>query len=73
MIGLRVSDSLGLQDVDYTTVNIANSNVRPLIESFTPVNRTVDILTNQSKTFHIDASDPDGDRVDLTLVFRWDT
>ena len=64
MIGLRVSDSLGLQDVDYTTVNIANSNVRPLIESFTPVNRTVDILTNQSKTFHIDASDPDGDRVD---------
>lgn len=55
---LRVSDSLGYDEVEFS-VEIVNENDAPDIDSFSPGNNFVKILEGSSKMFSIDYSDLD--------------
>ena len=62
-IGLRVTDNSGYSDIDYSSINITNSNHLPALTNFSPSNLTTALFVNSSQLFEIGVSDIEGDNI----------
>jgi hypothetical protein len=69
LVGLKVTDNDGNEDVAYAKVSVASINGPPVIESCSPTDPSVRIAAGTDTTiaFSVEATDPDGD----PLTYSW--
>jgi alpha-tubulin suppressor-like RCC1 family protein len=65
VIGVRVTNNLGLSAVAYSHVSTSGGNRHPVIDAASPAT-TVTVLTGSSTPFSVTASDGDGDALSYT-------
>ena len=63
LIGLKVTNTGGLQDVDYAPIVITNVNSPPNIDSFLPTDQGPTVEVGGTLALSVVTSDPDGDTV----------
>ena len=69
LVGLRVTNSLGLQDVAYARVSISGANAIPAITGATPDDPSVTVTVGNAQAFDVAAIDPDSD--DVSVNWYW--
>ena len=62
-IGLKVTNRVGLSDIDYSAIEITNANSPPKIDAFYPENGLQKVGLNTTQIFNITSSDPNGDPI----------
>ncbi len=67
IIGLKVTDSQSLSDLDYTIVDVASINDGPLLTSYSPDSGYVRCIGFGPLEFSVTAVDPDQDE----LLYEW--
>ena len=66
-VGLRVTDTLGISNVSYSSIDIKTVNSPPFVDSFSPDPKFVEVLVDTDITFSVTTSDPEGDLV----IIKW--
>ena len=66
-VGLRVTDTTGLNDTAWAKVTVLSINSAPVIESFAPISPAPTVNEGDSLVFNVTASDPDGD----SMTYKW--
>ena len=67
LIGVQVIDNSGNASIDYAHVAVGETNLPPVIDSVTPVDRTLTVPAGDSQTFSVVATDPEA----AALSVRW--
>ena len=61
LVGLRVTNSAGRSNIDYSAVHVAEVNRSPTVDSFSPPDRSPKVIVGTSQPFSITTSDADAD------------
>jgi hypothetical protein len=63
LIGLRVTDDTDRKGVGYARITVNEMNLRPIIDSYSPVDLMPEVLLGETLPFSVITSDPDSDPV----------
>jgi Ca2+-binding RTX toxin-like protein len=64
-IGLQVINNFSESDLSYSPLQINSNNKKPIIDSFSPSERLINMTINSSSLFSINYSDPEGDPIQV--------
>jgi hypothetical protein len=64
-IGLQVTNNFGENDLSYSSLHIINDNKKPIINTFSPSERVINMTINSSSLFSINHTDPEGDPIQV--------
>jgi hypothetical protein len=64
-IGLQVTNNFGESDLSYSPLHIISDNKKPIIDTFSPSERVINMTINSSSLFSIIHTDPEGDPIQV--------